>query len=89
MFSKLFANFSWRPQIGYQNIGRAVYERPFGLAAVNVNGNGGVSNFRSLGAFNPTTLAPQTVAKADILGLGNSGNANIETNPLNNATQQF
>ncbi len=88
MFSAFikFANNIWRPDINTQNTGHAVYQRPWGPAAVNVNGAGGFANFASLSPVSPTTFNKANVRPASISGTGNSNNTNPNTIPLNNVT---
>lgn len=73
---------SKRPQIDSQNTGRDVYERPFSVGNVTVNGVGGFSNFRSLSPLSPSSFNNPFIATVDIAGVGNGTNTNPELDPL-------
>ena len=76
--------FKKRPQVDSQNTGRDVYERPYGVGTVSVQGLGGANNFRSLSPFNISGFNPAFVATASPTGQGspNSVNMNPELQPL-------
>lgn len=70
--------FAKRPQVDSQNTGRDVYERPFGVANVTINGSGGFANFRSLSPVSPTGVNLALIANAALTGSGNE----LSTNPV-------
>lgn len=83
-----------RPQADTQNTGRDVYERPFGVANVTVNGVGGFSNHRSLSPISPPSENLAFLATVSITGVGNETNTNPNLEPIidkrnNGGNQQF
>ena len=81
--------FARRPEIDSQNTGREVYERPFGVATVSVNGFGGANNIRSLSPVSPTGFNAPFVTTSSLTGTGNELNTNPALQPLNNSERQF
>lgn len=71
-----------RPQADSQNTGRDVYERPFGVASVGVNGAGGFSNIRSLSPISQTSTNKPFVTPTALSGTGNDLNTNPPLDPL-------